>query len=228
MAWIWFHSQATSATVGSLGMRLNLHCVGCQLPVCLEGLRFILSFKQVIHSCLKPPSVRHTSLRITITETVHTHTWRGLTWPNCSRRAHITLPPTHTSHTLTLPTPWVTTIDSLASLRVAVTSLASIRIIGAEIEKSLFASITLLPLHIYLTETHPCNETGVRGVIVMETHPALCARCVAVTSCLGKMGDEEGSGGEDGKRWTKEYKIQMVIYLGECLHVASCLHAHYY
>ena len=35
----------------------------------------------------------------------------------------------------------------------------------------------------------------------METHPALCARCVAVTSCLGKMGDEEGSGGEDGKRW---------------------------
>ena len=61
---------------------------------------------------------------------------------------------------------------------------------------------------------------------------------------MEKMGDEEGSGGKDGKRWGRwvmrkdreerterdgqRVKIQTVIYLGECLHVASCLYAHYY
>ena len=62
----------------------------------------------------------------------------------------------------------------------------------------------------------------------METHPTLGARCVAVTSCLGKIGDGRGPGGEDGKRLTRSEKIQREIYLGQCHHVASCLQAHYY
>ena len=37
--------------------------------------------------------------------------------------------------------------------------------------------------------------------------------------------DREERTERDGQ---KSKKIQMVIYLGECLHVASCLHAHYY
>ena len=42
----------------------------------------------------------------------------------------------------------------------------------------------------------------------METHPTLGARCVAVTSCLGKIGDGRGPG---GKRLTRSEKIQREI-----------------